>query len=136
MALDEPLAVVPSLNASRARHRSSILAKGSIQRSCSLEGANEALGAAVALGLAEEGRAAADAQEAQLGLVGPQLATVSDRAAIVIDDVLPPWRPRGVEVRGTAEAIEGPPPLIRLHPRRITSWAREPWDGCASHPRA
>lgn len=27
------------------------------------------------------------------------------RAAIVIDDVLPPWRPRGVEVRGEAEAL-------------------------------
>lgn len=44
------------------------------------------------------------------------------RAAIVVDDVLPPWQPRGVEVRGTAEAIKGPPPLIRLHPRRIVSW--------------
>ena len=29
----------------------------------------------------------------------------SGRAAIVVDDVLPPWRPRGVEVRGHAEAI-------------------------------
>lgn len=44
------------------------------------------------------------------------------RATIVIDDVLPPWRPRGIEIRGEAEAIEGPPALIRLHPRRIISW--------------
>lgn len=49
----------------------------------------------------------------------------SGRAAIVIDDVLPPWRPRGVEVRGIAEAIHGPPALIRLHPRRIVSWGLE-----------
>src|SRR6266568_644856 len=44
------------------------------------------------------------------------------RAAIVIDEVLPPWNPRGVEVRGQAEAIEGPPALIRIHPDRIPSW--------------
>jgi pyridoxamine 5'-phosphate oxidase family protein len=47
------------------------------------------------------------------------------RAAIVIDDVLPPWSPRGVEVRGGAEALEGPPALIRIHPRRIVSWGLE-----------
>jgi pyridoxamine 5'-phosphate oxidase family protein len=44
------------------------------------------------------------------------------RAAIVIDDVLPPWRPRGVEVRGHAEAVTQPSPLIRIHPERIVSW--------------
>src|ERR1700756_1796327 len=27
------------------------------------------------------------------------------RAAIVVDDVLPPWRPRMIEIRGTAEVI-------------------------------
>ncbi len=47
------------------------------------------------------------------------------RAAIVIDDVLPPWQPRGVEVRGRAEAIEGPRPLIRIHPERIVSWGMD-----------
>ena len=46
----------------------------------------------------------------------------SGRAAIVIDDVLPPWRPRGVEVRGRAEAIEQPAPLIRIYPDRVVSW--------------
>lgn len=44
------------------------------------------------------------------------------RAAIVIDDVLPPWRPRGVEVRGRAEAIEGRRPAIRIHPERVIAW--------------
>jgi pyridoxamine 5'-phosphate oxidase family protein len=44
------------------------------------------------------------------------------RAAIVIDEVLPPWNPRGIEIRGAAEAIEGPPPLIRIHPDRVRSW--------------
>jgi len=46
-------------------------------------------------------------------------------AAIVIDDVVPPWSPRGVEVRGDAEALDGPPAFIRIHPRRIVSWGLE-----------
>jgi pyridoxamine 5'-phosphate oxidase family protein len=46
------------------------------------------------------------------------------RAAIVIDDLAStdPWRPRAVEVRGRAEAIPLPTPLIRIHPERIVSW--------------
>ena len=48
------------------------------------------------------------------------------RAAIVIDDVVPPWSPRGVEVRGGAEALAGPPAMIRIHPERIRSWGLEP----------
>jgi pyridoxamine 5'-phosphate oxidase family protein len=47
------------------------------------------------------------------------------RAAIVVDDVLPPWQPRGVEVRGRAEALAGPRPLIRIHPERVVSWGIE-----------
>ncbi|WP_336207110.1 PPOX class F420-dependent oxidoreductase [Nonomuraea sp. LPB2021202275-12-8] len=47
------------------------------------------------------------------------------RAALVVDDVLPPWRPRGVEVRGRAEAIAGDAPRILLHPTRIVSWGLE-----------
>jgi pyridoxamine 5'-phosphate oxidase family protein len=45
-------------------------------------------------------------------------------AAFVVDDVPPPppWRPRAVEVRGRAEAIALPTPLIRIHPERIVSW--------------
>jgi pyridoxamine 5'-phosphate oxidase family protein len=60
----------------------------------------------------------------------------SGRAAIVIDDMvkLDPsevqpggWdsRPRGVEVRGRAEAITDPQPMIRIHPLRIVSWSLE-----------
>jgi len=44
------------------------------------------------------------------------------RAAIVIDDVLPPWRPRGVEVRGRAIAINDAEPRIEIQPTRIVSW--------------
>jgi pyridoxamine 5'-phosphate oxidase family protein len=51
----------------------------------------------------------------------------SGRAAIVIDDLLStdPWHPRGIEVRGRAEAIDGDRPLIRIHPERIVSWGIE-----------
>ena len=49
------------------------------------------------------------------------------KVAIVIDDLksVDPWRPRGVEVRGRAEAIAQPTPLIRIHPERIVSWGLE-----------
>jgi pyridoxamine 5'-phosphate oxidase family protein len=57
-------------------------------------------------------------------------------AAIVIDDMvkLDPsevgpggWdsRPRGIEIRGRAEAITDPQPMIRIHPQRIVSWGLE-----------
>jgi len=52
-------------------------------------------------------------------------------AAIVIDEVLPPWRPRGIEVRGRAEAIGGDDPRIVIHPRRIISWGLEGAPGSA-----
>lgn len=54
------------------------------------------------------------------------------RAAIVIDDLasIDPWRPRAVEVRGRAEAIHDPQPLIRIHPERVVSW------GIQSEPEA
>ena len=53
------------------------------------------------------------------------------RAAFVVDDVLPPWRPRGVEVRGRAEVHgeggEGIGPgfdadVVRIFPKRIVGW--------------
>jgi len=47
------------------------------------------------------------------------------RAAIVIDDVLPPFRPRGVEVRGRAVVLHEPEALIVIHPERIVSWGLE-----------
>jgi pyridoxamine 5'-phosphate oxidase family protein len=53
--------------------------------------------------------------------------------ALVIDDVLPPWRPRCVLVRGTASALpdatdaDGQPtgPIIRITPTEIISWGME-----------
>jgi pyridoxamine 5'-phosphate oxidase family protein len=52
----------------------------------------------------------------------------SGRAAIVVDDLVSvdPWRPRGIEVRGRAEAVDGPRPVIRIHPERVVSWGLEP----------
>jgi pyridoxamine 5'-phosphate oxidase family protein len=46
------------------------------------------------------------------------------RAAIVIDDLAStdPWRPRGLVVRGRAEVVTDPRPLIRIYPERIVSW--------------
>ena len=54
-------------------------------------------------------------------------AARTGRAAIVIDDLAStdPWRPRGIEVRGRAEAVGGPRPVIRIHPERIVSWGLE-----------
>jgi pyridoxamine 5'-phosphate oxidase family protein len=58
-------------------------------------------------------------------------AARTGRAAFVVDDVLPPWQPRGVEVRGRAEIFEEggegvnadfDAELIRLHPSRIVGW--------------
>jgi pyridoxamine 5'-phosphate oxidase family protein len=51
----------------------------------------------------------------------------SGRAAIVIDDLAStdPWRPRGIEVRGRAETLDGDRPMIRIHPERIVSWGIE-----------
>jgi pyridoxamine 5'-phosphate oxidase family protein len=43
-------------------------------------------------------------------------------AAVVVDDVGPPWRPRGVEIRARAQALPGPPANIRIEPTRIVSW--------------
>ena len=56
------------------------------------------------------------------------------RVAFVVDDVLPPWKPRGVEVRGLAEVLgEGgkqimsnfDDEMIRITPSRIISWGIE-----------
>jgi len=48
-------------------------------------------------------------------------------AAFVVDDVLPPWRPRCVMVQGSAQALSpeqsgGTEAIIRILPRKITSW--------------
>ncbi|MDQ3638178.1 MAG: PPOX class F420-dependent oxidoreductase [Actinomycetota bacterium] len=56
------------------------------------------------------------------------------RVAFVVDDVLPPWRARGVEVRGRAEVFgDGEAAgagfgggLIRIFPERIVGWGIHP----------
>lgn len=47
------------------------------------------------------------------------------RAAIVIDGVAEGqgWSPWAIEIAGRAEAVTGPPALIRIHPGRVRSWA-------------
>jgi pyridoxamine 5'-phosphate oxidase family protein len=51
--------------------------------------------------------------------------------AFVVDDVPPPWQPRGIEVRGEARAAdvggrlihpEFPPECLRITPHKILSW--------------
>ena len=53
------------------------------------------------------------------------------RVAFVVDDVLPPWKPRMIEVRGTVQALpEGgkeimeafSPEILRITPTRIFSF--------------
>jgi pyridoxamine 5'-phosphate oxidase family protein len=62
----------------------------------------------------------------------------SGRAAIVIDDLAStdPWRPRGIEVRGRAETLDGARPLIRIHPERIVSWGIESEEMGKRHSRS
>ncbi|MGH3154507.1 MAG: PPOX class F420-dependent oxidoreductase [Streptosporangiaceae bacterium] len=53
--------------------------------------------------------------------------------ALVVDDMLPRWRPRCVLIRGRAEALaeatgpDGEPAgaIIRLHPSEVISWGME-----------
>jgi pyridoxamine 5'-phosphate oxidase family protein len=61
----------------------------------------------------------------------------AERAAIVIDDLesTDPWRPRGIEIRGRAEAILFPTPLIRIHPERIVSWGLDKGRSARSVPQ-
>lgn len=50
---------------------------------------------------------------------------VNPRAAFVVDDVQPPFRPRSVLVRGHAHALPGgigTEALVRIAPETITSW--------------
>ncbi len=53
------------------------------------------------------------------------------RVAFVVDDVQPPWKPRGIEIRGRAEVFSTggqeivasfAPELIRVYPARIIGW--------------
>ena len=63
--------------------------------------------------------------------------TTNGRAAFVVDDVLPPWHARGIEIRRRAEVLgsggqdvipDGSAELIRVFPRRIVAW------GIDTHP--
>ena len=63
-------------------------------------------------------------------------------AAFVIDDVAPPFQPRGIEIRGRAEALPDggqsispnfSPALIRLTPGRIISWNLTTGDPAQTH---
>ena len=55
------------------------------------------------------------------------------RAAFVVDDLasVSPWRPRGVKVRGSAEAIttDDGQSIIVIHPETVWSWALNPEGG-------
>jgi len=61
-------------------------------------------------------------------------AEETGRVALVVDDVLPPWRARGVEVRGRAKVFgDGEAAgagfggeLIRIFPERIVGWGIDP----------
>ena len=57
------------------------------------------------------------------------------RASIVIDDVLPPWQPRMIEVRGTAAARASRGPVYVFNPQRLApAPSTMRWDvlsGCA-----
>lgn len=63
----------------------------------------------------------------------------SGRASIVVDDVLPPWQPRMIEIRGRAEVVEAggkslfgdnfEDVVVRIHPGRVISFGID--DGAA-----
>jgi pyridoxamine 5'-phosphate oxidase family protein len=59
------------------------------------------------------------------------------RASIVIDDVLPPWQPRMIEVRGTAEVVPSggkafgerfEDTIVRIRPTRIVAFGIDSGD--------
>jgi pyridoxamine 5'-phosphate oxidase family protein len=64
------------------------------------------------------------------------------RASIVIDDVLPPWSPRMIEVRGTAEVIATggkatfgdnfEDTVVRIRPARIVAFGIDPGDSASA----
>ncbi len=49
-------------------------------------------------------------------------ARANPQVAIVIDEVLPPWRPRSVMVQGHAGALVEPTAMIRITPVKVISW--------------
>ena len=67
--------------------------------------------------------------------------------SLVIDDVLPPWQPRGVEIRGTAQTLptggkalfganyEADDAIIRITPERVIGWGLDKDTGWANNRR-
>jgi pyridoxamine 5'-phosphate oxidase family protein len=62
-------------------------------------------------------------------------------ASIVIDDVLPPWQPRMIEIRGTAAVVlEGgkainerfEDTIVRIHPTRIIAFGVDSGDAASA----
>lgn len=57
-------------------------------------------------------------------------AKANPKVALVVDDVLPPWQPRSVMIRGNAETLDQATgadgeqlgPIIRIHPTQVISW--------------
>ena len=76
------------------------------------------------------------------GMRMSQTKTVRDvrrggRASIVIDDVLPPWQPRMIEIRGTAEVLPAggkafgknfEDTIVRIRPTRVIAFGIESGD--------
>ena len=57
------------------------------------------------------------------------------RVAFVVDDVLPPWQPRSIEILADVERLETggesfgrgfDPQIMRLHPVKIIAWGIDP----------
>src|SRR5215467_2924998 len=67
--------------------------------------------------------------------------------ALVIDDVLPPWQPRGVEIRGIAQALPAggnalfganysvDEAILRITPVQIIGWGLDPEAGWSLNRR-
>ncbi|GIE33870.1 PPOX class F420-dependent oxidoreductase [Actinoplanes italicus] len=55
------------------------------------------------------------------------------RVAFVVDDLpsTDPWRVRCLEIRGVGEAVDGPEPIIRVHPRRVIAFGLDEPDSDA-----
>jgi pyridoxamine 5'-phosphate oxidase family protein len=85
-----------------------------------------------------------DAEGGTIGIGGLALASsrkfhnvqANPKVSFVVDDLVSqdPWRVRGIEIRGEAEALADQEPLrprfsrevIRIHPRRIRTWGLDP----------
>jgi len=64
------------------------------------------------------------------------------RATIVVDDVLPPWQPRMIEIRGAAEVLGSggkatfgdnfEDTIVRIRPTRIIAFGIDPGDSASA----